>query len=359
MEFGLFSESGARGNASATLTYQQDLAEIILADEVGYREVWVAERGSRSRGQSPDIVSAANLLICTAATLTKRIRLGTGIRPLPYHHPFTVATEANVCDHLTGGRYMLGYGGTHGLYGDHHAQLGIEGEQQRAMTYEAVEFILKCFTCPEAFDFEGEFWHGEGINVLPKSIQQPYVPMAAACSGALPTIETAARHGFMTLFGRGGDPAPKTREMGDAYVAAARAAGRIPSRNLFRVSQHVYVSKTDRQAREELRARVEPWIERQKRGDHADSLSRWVQDPSDILSFDTLMDAGYYIVGGPDTVCDRIARYFHESGGFGVLLIITGQGHTEPELWHRSLRLFAEEVAPQLADLDPDRNFGG
>ncbi|MBM2812859.1 MAG: class flavin-dependent oxidoreductase, partial [Chloroflexi bacterium] len=158
MKFGLFSESGHRGNPSATTTYREDVWEITIADELGFQEAWVAERGSRTRGQAPDIVSAANLLIIDAAARTKQIRLGTGIKPLPYHHPFTIATEANVCDNLTGGRYMLGYGGTHGLYGDHHDQLGLEGPSQRPMVYESIDYIMKCFTSDEPFDFDGQFW---------------------------------------------------------------------------------------------------------------------------------------------------------------------------------------------------------
>lgn len=357
MEFGLFSESGHRGNSSATATYNADLWEIALADELGFREVWVAERGSRTSGQDPDIVSAANLLICKAAAMTKHIRLGTGIRPLPYQHPFNVATEANVCDHLTGGRYMLGYGGTHGIYGDHHKQMGIEAEKQRAMTYEAIDYIMRCFTSSEPFDFDGEFYHGRGINVLPKPVQQPHVPVAAACSGALPTLEIAAHNGFIALLGRGGNPAKEIREMGDAYVQAAEAAGRRPSRNLFRVAHNVYVAESDRQARDELRATLIPQMERQKASMHYEALGRWLRegDKLEDISYDYLVDAGKYFVGDPDSIYAQIKRFYDESGGFGVLLIFAAQGHTTPEQWERSQRLFAEHVAPRLAGLDPDR----
>ena len=359
MKLALFSESGGRGNDTAHVSYAEDLFEIVTADRLGFEEVWVAERGSRSRGQSPDIVSAANLLICKAAAMTERIRLGTGIRPLPYHHPFTVATEATVCDHLTGGRYMLGYGGTHGVYGDHNLQLGIEPAVQRAMAYEAIDYIMRCFTAEDAFDFDGEFWHGTGINILPKPLQKPYPPIAAACSGSLETIEVAAHNGFIALFGRGGDPAHRIKQMGDCYMEAARGAGRQASRNLFRVVHYVYVSDSVHQAKDELRTTMEPALERQKRGQHWEGLSRWLPEGGTIqdVTFDYLVEAGRYFVGDPDTVYEAIRDFYFASGGFGVLMLLAAQGHTSRDNWERSMELLAEHVMPKLAELDPDRDF--
>lgn len=359
MKLALFSESGGRGNDIAYESYDEDLFEIVTADRLGFEEVWVAERGSRSRGQSADIVSAANLLICKAAAMTERIRLGTGIRPLPYHHPFTVATEATVCDHLTGGRYMLGYGGTHGMYGDHNLQLGLEPGIQRPMVYEAIDYIMRCFTSDGPFDFDGEYWHGTGINILPKPLQKPYPPIAAACSGSPETIEVAARNGFIALFGRGGDPAPRIKQMGDCYIEAARAAGRPASRNLFRVVHYVYVSDSVQQAKDELRTTMEPALERQKRGDHWEGLGRWLPEGGKIedVTFDYLVEAGRYFVGDPDTVYEAIRDFYFASGGFGVLMLLAAQGHTSRDNWQRSVELLAEHVMPKLAELDPDRDF--
>ena len=49
-------------------------------------------------------------MICKAAALTKQIRMGPGIRPVPFFHPLQLATDAAVCDHLTNGRYIAGFG---------------------------------------------------------------------------------------------------------------------------------------------------------------------------------------------------------------------------------------------------------
>lgn len=357
MELGLFSESGVRGNAVAGQSYGEDLQEIVAADRLGFVEAWIAERASRSDRRTQDVLSAANVFIGAAGALTTRIRLGTGIRPLPYYHPYTVATEAAVCDHMTGGRFMLGYGGTHSNEGgDHHVQIGVNGEDQRGMVYEAVDFILKCFTCQEPFDFDGKYWHGKNINIVPRPVQKPHPPIAAACSGAAETLEVAGSNGFIPLLGRGLDTPAAIREMGDGYLKAAVGAGRSPARGQFRVVRHVYVSRTEQEARAELRAGMVPWIERRRSIRDLNGIMRWLlPEQTSAAYFDYLLDSGYIAVGDPDTVCETLQDYYHESGGFGVLLVFAAQGYVPHAEWERSMRLIAEQVAPRLRDLDPDR----
>ena len=42
MEFGVFS-NGFRPHTSAAQTYQEDLAEIVLADQLGFRDAYISE----------------------------------------------------------------------------------------------------------------------------------------------------------------------------------------------------------------------------------------------------------------------------------------------------------------------------
>jgi alkanesulfonate monooxygenase SsuD/methylene tetrahydromethanopterin reductase-like flavin-dependent oxidoreductase (luciferase family) len=158
MEFGLFS-NGERHNAVAKETYAQDLEEIILADELGMREAWISEHGTFVSYQHPDQMPCADLLICKAATLTKNIRMGPGIRSLPYFHPLQVATDCAVCDHLTDGRYMAGFGLGLGSRGT--KPRGELPGMHRDMAYEAIDLIIKAWTSPEPFDWDGRFWKGK------------------------------------------------------------------------------------------------------------------------------------------------------------------------------------------------------
>lgn len=354
MEFGLFSESGYKLNTVTAEAFEEDLSEIVLGDRLGFCEAWIAEPNT----VRPNTVTDANLVICKLAGLTKRIRLGTGIRSLPLLHPINVVREANMCDHLTGGRYIFGYGGTRMATMEQARQRGLflDRSEARAAVYEAIELIMKAWTASEPFDFEGRFWHAEGVNVLPKPFQQPHPPVAAACSGAGETLEIAARSGFFPLLGRGNDQAEEIREWADLYVESARAAGRTPSRRTFRTTHFVYVAETDEQARRDVRGGLTYILERRKRDTTAVFLQRLIPPGGtmDDLTFDYMAETGYYWIGSPETVYQRIKRYYEESGGFGVLLLPVGLPIATPRKRARSMSRFMAEVAPRLASLDPE-----
>ncbi len=52
----------------------------------------------------------------------------------------------------------------------------------------------------------------------------------------------------------------------------------------------------------------------------------------------------------------QLREFYDAAGGFGTLLIVTGKNWATREKVFRSMRLFAEHVAPQLAGLVPARD---
>jgi limonene 1,2-monooxygenase len=353
MEFGLFSESGYRLNAVTADAYDEDIAEILRADRLGYSEAWIAEPNH----VRPNTVTDANLLICKLAGLTHRIRFGTAVRNLPLIHPINVVREANVCDHLTRGRYLFGYGGTRmqTMEQAHQRGLPFGRDETRPVVNESLELILRAWTATEPFDFEGSYWQAEQVNVLPKPFQQPHPPIATACSGTPETLEFAARNGFIPLLGRGNDTAEEIREWAEIYLHAAEAAGRVPSRRTFHANHFVYVGENDRKAREDVMAALEYVLERRKR-ETAIFLQKHIPPGKTLetVTAEDMVDCGYYWVGGPETIYQRIKSYFDESGGFGVLLMPSGLPVATPRKRARSMTRFMEQVAPRLAQLEPD-----
>src|SRR5437764_938095 len=353
MEFGLFSESGYRRDPVTARAYGEDIEEIVAADRLGFREAWIAET-NRVRANT---VTDANLLICKAAGLTQQIRFGTGIRQLALQHPVNVVREANVCDHLTDGRYMLGYGGTHMARLDQAVQRGFRYDQAetRAVVYESIELIMKCWKATEPFDFEGRYWEAYGVNVLPKPFQQPHAPIAAACSGTPETLQLAARNGFIPLLSRGNDTPEEIRERGDIYLQAAETSARAASPAIFRVTRFVHVGETDEQAREELRDGATYVLERRKRDNPAvlQDLIPPGGNLADDVTYDYLIDSGRYWVGSADTVYQSIADYHEHCGGFGVLLLAVGLPVAPSATRLASMERFMAQVAPRLGGLTP------
>jgi limonene 1,2-monooxygenase len=57
-----------------------------------------------------EMIVAPEPMVTTAAQPTKYIRLGTGMKSLPYHHRFMLAETMAQLDHMTRGRAIFGVG---------------------------------------------------------------------------------------------------------------------------------------------------------------------------------------------------------------------------------------------------------
>src|SRR3954470_608574 len=147
MQFGLFSNN-RRPSTDWGTGWDQDVAEIVTADECGFAEAWVSEH------EVP-----AELLISKAAPLTKRIKLGPAVRPLGYYHPVQIVLDANGCDHITHGRYMLGVGS--GFLPVKYEWRGRDMKDAQGMLVEAIELIQKIWASDEPFDHDGRYWQGK------------------------------------------------------------------------------------------------------------------------------------------------------------------------------------------------------
>jgi alkanesulfonate monooxygenase SsuD/methylene tetrahydromethanopterin reductase-like flavin-dependent oxidoreductase (luciferase family) len=345
MQIGLFS-NGERHNQVAKVTYDEDLAEVILADELGLQEAWISEHGTFVSFHAPDQLPCADPFICKAAVLTKQIRMGPGIRPLPYFHPLQEATDAAVCDHLTNGRYMAGFGV--GLPGKTPQRGRLPGDT-RAMTREAIDLILTAWTAAEPFDWHGEFWQGEQLHIIPQPLTKPHMEVGMACSRSEGTLELTAQKGFIPLMSW----TPQTQQlknMIEIYQRAGAEAHRLAPRSRVRVARMIYVTDSVAQAKRDLTGIDLGAAKVTRRLDHYIPAA----GTRDDLTMDYMIDRGAFLCGDPDTVYSRIKELYEEIGGFGVLLLLAGKDWGSPEQRLRSMRLFMSEVAPRLADLNPD-----
>jgi alkanesulfonate monooxygenase SsuD/methylene tetrahydromethanopterin reductase-like flavin-dependent oxidoreductase (luciferase family) len=343
MKIGVFS-NGQRHNQIARDTYQEDIEEIVLADEIGMSEVWISEHGTFVSHHAPDQLPCADLMICKAAALTKTIRFGPGIRPLPYFHPLQVATDCAVCDHLTNGRYMAGFG--LGLGGGGEPRGKLPGTQ-REMAHEAIDLILKAWESPEPFDWEGRFWQGRNWKIIPKPLTKPRIDVGMACSRTDSTMQLAAQKGFLPLLSWS-NPAAQHAEMIKAYLATANDSNQ-PRRSRVRVSKFVYVTDSVASAKRELRDADLGSARNRLDGFLAPGMQR-----SDI-TIDHLIDSGAFFAGDVDSVFRQLRDFYEETGGFGTLLLLGGKDWATPEGRERSMRQIMTEIAPKFASLDPDR----
>src|SRR5580700_3098309 len=136
LRFGAFIAPFHALEENPTLAIERDLELVQLMDRLGYDEAWIGEHHSAGF----EIIASPEIFIATAAERTKRIRLGTGVSSLPYHHPLMLADRINQLDHITRGRTMFGVGP--GALPSDAIMMGIEVSKQRDMMDQALEALV-------------------------------------------------------------------------------------------------------------------------------------------------------------------------------------------------------------------------
>jgi limonene 1,2-monooxygenase len=353
MEFGIFS-NGFRPHTSAGRTYDEDIAEIVLADQLGFRDAYISEH----HGEPPhigrvDTIPAPELMMCKAAALTRNIRMGAAVKLIHLHHPLDVAIQAAVTDHLIGnGRFIFGFGTgfANPLFCDERG-LGFEDRKERQS--ESLEVILKCWASEQPFDWDGKHWRGRDILALPKPVNGVDMPMAVATDSD-DMIKLAAERGY-TLLAAFIDPAARIRARSAKYLAYARAAGRTDPLGKIAVSRIVYIADSRQQAMDEMRAAVavEVGVQAQRGFLKMMKAVHGLDVPVDESAIEYLVQAGMYVVGDPDDVAEQLSRFHDDCGGFGLFNITTGKAWSTADKRARSMRLFMEKVAPKLRALSP------
>src|SRR5688572_12519495 len=137
MKFGTFMAPFHQLGEDPTLALERDLELLQWLDYLGFDEAWIGEHHSAGY----EIIASPEVFIGVAAERTKRIKLGTGVSSLPYHHPLLLADRMVMLDHLTRGRVMLGCGPGQ-LTSDAH-MLGIPADEQRPRMEESLDAIMR------------------------------------------------------------------------------------------------------------------------------------------------------------------------------------------------------------------------
>jgi len=195
MKFGIFYELQLPrpwGADSERQLYQNALAQVELADALGYHYAWEVEHHfleEYSHSPQPEVFLAA------ASQRTKQIRLGHGIIQLTTNHPARVAEKVACLDLVSNGRVEFGMG-----EGASITELGPFDrgmEDKREVWEDGVRCVMPMFK-DAGFEYDGPYFKFPLRNVLPKPVQKPHPPLWVACS-QLETIEMAGRRGIGAL----------------------------------------------------------------------------------------------------------------------------------------------------------------
>ncbi|NKY49332.1 LLM class flavin-dependent oxidoreductase [Nocardia vermiculata] len=343
IRFGAFLAPYHPLDADPALQLRRDIDLMQHLDHLGFDEAWIGEHHSTGA----EIVPAPEVFIAAAAERTERIRFGTGVVSLPYHHPLITADRITQLDLQTRGRVIFGTGpGKIPL--DAH-MMGIDPNDQRRRQGEALEAILRLLR-GEVVDMETDWftlrdartqlptYDPAGIEVVTASTISPNGSVLAGTHGlSLLSLAAGSPTGFEAL----------DRNWG-VYEKVAAEHGHVAARSTWRLVNPMFLAETRADAERAVSRRIgsmAAYVNRQT-GANPD----WAQTPAGIIDQwrnDTLGEFGQAIIGTPDEAIAQIERLIEKTGGFGTLLIL----HVDMADWEatkRSYELFASEVIPHF-----------
>lgn len=348
MRFDLFYELGMPPGLGLTeaQVYAGTLAQIELADRLGYGCAWLVEHHFQ-RGYSH--CSKPELVLAAAAARTRDIRLGHAVVPLPLHHPVHVAERVATLDVLSGGRLELGIG--RGFSPSEFAVFGADMADSRSLTEESLAILRASFR-GSPVSHRGRHYRLDALDILPHAVQRPHPPLWTAAVSP-ETYDWAAAHELGVLAGPF-----KPWFMVRRDIARLRVAWKAPAAPRIGMTVAVLCLADGNRARRiakdalswfygELFKVVQPVLER---------LYPSYEELRELGRFRSLMklgvdfgfaDAfGLAVVGDPAECRARIAKY--ADAGVTHLLCAFGAGAVDPAVTRESLELFAREVMPAI-----------
>ena len=325
LQFGIFTAPFHDTNENPTLALERTLDLVEYLDRLGYDEVWFGEHHSAGW----EIIASPEVMIAAASQRTKRIRMGTGVSSLPYHHPFILADRMLQLDHLTRGRAMLGVGP--GALTSDAYQMGIDPLEQRRRMDESLAAILALFR-GETVSMETDWFTLRDARLQLAPYTLPHMPVAVASAFSPSGPMAAGKHGVGMLSVTSSQPGGMSNAAGSWGIAEKAAAenGQTIERQNWRLLISMHLAETREQAIEDIKDGCYDFYTRYYGG----TLGSPIGGPD--FSFEGLVESGGVVVGTPDDAIAAVDRIFEITGGMGTLLFNAHEWTT----WEKTLKSF-------------------
>ena len=161
------------------MPHVNDLVTLAIeAESLGYHSVWVSEHlfhATYVASRLGDAPYHEALTILTAvAGATSKVRLGTSVLVLPWHHPVQLAKRVASLDDYSEGRVSLGVGVAQTE--DEFENLGVPFSHRGRIADEMLT-AMKILWTEKYPKFYGKFYNFNDLQFEPKPIQKPHPPL--------------------------------------------------------------------------------------------------------------------------------------------------------------------------------------
>jgi len=348
MRFGVFLAPHHPIGENPTLQLQSDLKLASHLDELGYDEFWCGEHHSTGW----EVIASPEIFLAAAAERTQRIKLGTGVISLPYHHPFMVAQRLVQLDHQSRGRLIFG-SGPGALPSDAHT-LGLDPMLLRDRQDEAMGVIRKLFEGEERFSYESDWFKLRDAKLHLKPLQEN-MEFAVASQISPSGMTLAGKHqaGVLSI---GAMVAEGMRSLPTQWSFAEESAakhGNSVDRKNWRIVMNWHIAET----RKEARLQAKEGLLRHNNDYSVATLNpdegTIYKSPDDAVDGVAFSENSTAVIGTPDDLIAKIKEMISITGGFGCVI---GFAHdwANRENTLKSWDLVARYVIPEINGLLDD-----
>ncbi len=335
--------------------YNQYHEQYAWADEVGFDGIMTNEHHASYWNMKP----SANLDAAVISKVTRRVKIAILGNIIPINDPVRMAEEIAMLDCYSGGRIISGFvrgGATETL------MAGIDPTENRERFEEAHDIIIKCWTTPGPFRYEGKYYHYRAVNPWVLPMQKPHPPIWFPGGSSPESVVWAAQHGYTYI--NLGALIDLTMDLKRIYIDTAHEVGVNPTPEQFGYQLRALVADTDEKAQELGRHFL--WTqEHRMRGprEHNDPpgyqsraaaamMKRRpvVGQSGQALGYEKLQELNTLIIGSPETVTRKLATTIERLSP-GYLILIASDGTIPHKDVMRSVELLGKEVIPALHEV--------
>jgi alkanesulfonate monooxygenase SsuD/methylene tetrahydromethanopterin reductase-like flavin-dependent oxidoreductase (luciferase family) len=329
--------------AAGVAAYRGMVERVKFVEALGFDWVSVSEHHYSPRILTPSpVVSAAYL-----AARVDKIKIALLGPIVPTSNPIRVAEELAMLDTMAPGRIVVGL-----LRGTTNEYLSydLNPTEARERTDEGMELILKAWTEPQPFGWQGRHFQYRTVSIWPRPQHKPHPPTyALGTSAEAGAFAARNRLGLGVSYGTFDLMARSTRY----YREQCAHHGWAPRRDDIIYRANMIFAETDDAAEAALQRR-DKQASFPVRAELRDALvaadsSRNIAGERRPANVGGVLPISF--CGGPDRIVEQIRRC-HEQIGAGVLdLSLQDPGTGDVDAMMRALELFGKTVLPRIREI--------
>ena len=350
----------------ASELYSMYFEELQYCTESGFDGVMINEHHNNPLCMMPSV----NVIGAVLSKMTKQGKIVFLGNVLPIHeNPLRVAEEIAMIDCISGGRVICGF--VRGL-GQESWATNTNPVYNRERFDEAHNLIVKTWTTPGPFRWEGKHYHFRAVNPWVMPLQKPHPPIWIPGVASPESVIYAARHRYPYI--ALAPPLDLMEEIYDLYDTIAAEEGYVPTSDNRGYAIRVNVSDSDERAYEEGKnffwqlgtsfgvappqwqappgylSRAATQGQRQQRREN----TRSVTPGGPSLSYEEAHATYQIVTGNPDTVIKKL-KHVIDVVDPSYLVLWGREGEMSHDSAVRCIDLLGQEVIPAIKEYQSQR----